>query len=75
MTDNIEWTVVYKSNNRIDAEILKNNIESAGIPCVMMNKQDSSYLTMLPGMVELHVPISQKEEAFKIINQPTDTEA
>lgn len=75
MTDNIEWTAVYKSNNRIDAEILKNNIESAGIPCVMMNKQDSSYLTMLPGMVELHVPISQKEEAIKIINQPTDTEA
>jgi hypothetical protein len=40
-----------------------------GIPCVIINKQDSSYLSIVPGMVELHVPILHEEQALSIITQ------
>lgn len=69
MTDQTKWTSVYKTVNKIEAEIIKGNVENAGIPCVVVNKQDSSYMLILPGMVELHVPESQKEEALSIINE------
>jgi hypothetical protein len=68
MTDQTKWASVYKTVNKVEAEIIKGNLENEGIPCVVVNKQDSSYMLILPGMVELHVPESQKEEALKIIN-------
>ena len=52
MSDQIKWTSVYKSINKFEAEVIKGNIENEGIPCVVINKQDSSYLSIVPGMVE-----------------------
>lgn len=69
MNDQIKWTSVYKTINKFEAEVIKGNIENEGIPCVVVNKQDSSYLTIIPGMVELHVPESQKQQALNIIQQ------
>lgn len=54
MSDKIKWICVYKSNNKFDAEVVKGNLESNEVPCVMINKQDSSYMSF--GYVELHVP-------------------
>jgi hypothetical protein len=69
MSEPIKWTSVYKSLNRFEAEVIKGNIENEGIPCVIINKQDSSYLSIVPGMIELHVPILHKEQALTIITQ------
>lgn len=69
MNDQIKWTSVYKTINKFEAEVIKGNIENEGIPCVVVNKQDSSYLTIIPGMVELHVPESQQQQALNIIQQ------
>lgn len=71
MKDQTIWTSVYKTINKLEAEIIKGNIENEGIPCVLINKQDSSYLTLLPGMVELHVPEEQMAMALAIIEQQT----
>jgi hypothetical protein len=60
MSDKIKWICIYKSNNKFDAEVVKGNLESNRIPCVLLNKQDSSYMSF--GYVELHVP-----EEFKTI--------
>jgi len=60
MSDKLKWICIYKSNNKFDAEVVKGNLESNRIPCVLLNKQDSSYMSF--GYVELHVP-----EEFKTI--------
>jgi len=67
MSENIKWFPVYKTNNRIDAEIMKGKIEHSGIACVVFNKQDRSYLAF--GLIELQVPEAQKEAALSIINE------
>jgi hypothetical protein len=69
MSDQIKWTSVYKSINKFEAEVIKGNIENEGIPCVVINKQDSSYLSIVPGMVELHVPSQHEQQALEIIAQ------
>lgn len=74
MNDQIKWTSVYKTINKFEAEVIKGNIENEGIPCVVVNKQDSSYLTLIPGMVELHVPEHQMQQALDIIQQQTKEE-
>ncbi|MES2480201.1 MAG: DUF2007 domain-containing protein [Bacteroidota bacterium] len=74
MNDQIKWTSVYKTINKFEAEVIKGNIENEGIPCVVVNKQDSSYLTLIPGMVELHVPENQMQQALDIIQQQTKEE-
>ena len=65
MSDKIKWICVYKSNNKFDAEVVKGNLESNEIPCVMINKQDSSYMSF--GYVELHVPEEFKTQAETIL--------
>ena len=75
MKDKYTWVCVYKTASKFEAEALCGNLENEGIPCVVLNKQDSSYLAF--GYVELHVPEERKEEALQFINQlPTnDTQA
>jgi hypothetical protein len=65
MSDRIKWICVYKSNNKFDAEVVKGNLESYDVTCVMINKQDSSYISF--GYVELHVPEEFKTQAETII--------
>ena len=65
MSDKIKWTCVYKSNNKFDAEVVKGNLESNEMPCVLLNKQDSSYMSF--GYVELHVPEEFKTAAENIL--------
>jgi hypothetical protein len=69
MSNQTKWISVYKTLNKFEAEVIKGNIENEGIPCVVINKQDSSYLSLIPGMVELHVPEQQQQQALDIIAQ------
>jgi hypothetical protein len=66
MIEHKKWVCVYKSSNRFEAEAVKGNIESAEIPCVMINKQDSSYLAF--GYVELHVPDNLVDATNIVLN-------
>ena len=73
MSDKIKWICIYKSNNKFDAEVVKGNLESNEVPCVMINKQDSSYMSF--GYVELHVPEEFKTQAENlIINEKKDSQ-
>jgi hypothetical protein len=65
MSDKIKWICIYKSNNKFDAEVVKGNLESNQIPCVLLNKQDSSYISF--GYVELHIPEEFKTQADAIL--------
>jgi hypothetical protein len=39
-----KWVCIYKTSSRFDAQAAQGNLESSDIPCVMLNKQDSSYM-------------------------------
>lgn len=67
MSDSIKWVCIHKTSNKFEAEAVRGNIESAGIPCIILNKQDSSYLAF--GYVEVHVPEQRKAEAEAILNE------
>lgn len=66
MKKNTSWECIYKTSNLFEAEAVKGNLESAEIPCVIMNKQDSSYLAF--GYIEIHVPCNLKDSAIIILN-------
>lgn len=55
------WVCVFKTNRHFEAEAAKGHLEAEGIPCVLLNKQDSSYMAF--GYVELHVPLDNKQQA------------
>jgi hypothetical protein len=39
-----DWVEVYKTNNAIDAEMVKAMLEDQGIEAVVLNKIDSSFI-------------------------------
>jgi len=67
MNDKTNWICIHKTNNQFEAEAMRGNIESAGIPCVILNKQDSSYLSF--GYVEVHIPEERKEEVEQLLRE------
>ncbi|MEZ5046479.1 MAG: DUF2007 domain-containing protein [Chitinophagaceae bacterium] len=70
--NNQKWVCVYKTNNSFNGDVVKGNLESAQIPCVIINKQDRSYLNF--GLVELHVPEEYAQAAIQLLNQQSTTE-
>ena len=62
---NIKWVCIYKSNRRFEAEVVKGNLESENIPCILLNKQDSTYMAF--GYVELHVPEEFEKAAEQVL--------
>lgn len=64
------WKRVYRTKNRINAEIVKDVLEDKGITAVIINKQDSAYVVL--GEFEIHVQVDQVMEAVKIINDDID---
>jgi hypothetical protein len=67
MHNKIKWICIHKTSNKFEAEAIKGNIESAGIPCVILNKQDSSYLSF--GYVEVHIPEERKQEVEQLLSE------
>ena len=65
MEQHKNWVCIYKTSNRFEADAVQGNLESAEIPCVVLNKQDSSYLSF--GYVELHVPDTYVQQANAIL--------
>jgi hypothetical protein len=69
MSEQLPWVCIYKTTQRFEAEAIRGNLENEGIPCVVLNKQDSSYLSF--GYVEVHVPENRKQEAEEKLKAST----
>jgi hypothetical protein len=66
------WEMVFSSTKLYRVEMAKSLLEEEGIPSVIVNKQDSAYITI--GEIELYV---NREDILKgkyIINQFIDSE-
>jgi hypothetical protein len=65
--DDKNWTLVFTSNKPFQGEIVKQMLENNGIDAVVINKQDSSYLTF--GDVEVYVLAGFEVAAKKLIEE------
>ena len=61
------WVIVYTTSAPIEAEIVKQMLDSNGIEAVAMNQQDSSYQTFGDAMV--YVNAGSEALARKLINE------
>lgn len=57
------WKKVYSTTDIFQAQLLKEKLEAMNIPCVVMNQQDSAYISI--GEVELYV---QEDNFLKALN-------
>lgn len=64
------WKSIYRTKDRIKAEIVKDVLEDRDITAIIVNKQDSAYVVL--GELEIHVPLEEVMEALKIINDDID---
>lgn len=62
-----DWVKVYASNVSYEAEIIKGMLLENEIEAVVVNRQDSSFVTMLPGMDEVYVHQSNEAKAKELI--------
>jgi hypothetical protein len=67
---NTAWCKVYSTPDRVQAEIIHGMLETAGIACTLVNRQDSSYIFL--GEIELHVPCEQADKAAVYIKEVMD---
>jgi hypothetical protein len=64
------WKKIKVYTNAIEAEIVKQMLEESGIPAIVLNKQDSSYLVF--GKIELYVNQQDEQEALLLIESSTE---
>jgi hypothetical protein len=55
------WWLLYATQNFAEASIIKGMLEENGVPVLLVNKQDSSYINF--GEIELYVPAHLKDIA------------
>lgn len=62
-----DWVKVFGSNISFEAEIIKGMLLENEIDAVVVNRQDSSFVQMLPGMDEVYVHNSNEAKARELI--------
>lgn len=60
-----DWTLAYTTNKPIQAQMVKQMLENEGIESIIINKNDSTYLTF--GEVEIYVNKDLLEKARNLI--------
>ncbi len=61
------WFLLYSTQNFAEASIIKGMLEENEIRVVVLNKQDSSYLSF--GEIEVYVPAHLKDIAKQLLNK------
>lgn len=61
------WFLLYSTQNFAEASIIKGMLEENEIRVVVLNKQDSSYLSF--GEIEVYVPAHLKDIANQLLNK------
>ncbi|WP_157986392.1 DUF2007 domain-containing protein [Chitinophaga alhagiae] len=62
-----DWIKVFGSQSSFEAEIVKGMLLENDIEAVLVNRQDSSFGSMLPGMDEVYVHTSNESKARELI--------
>jgi hypothetical protein len=59
--------LIYKSTDNFKAELIRAVLDDNEIPCFLLNKKDSSYLSF--GEIEIYVNVEDAVNALHIINK------
>ncbi|RAJ01577.1 putative signal transducing protein [Chitinophaga skermanii] len=62
-----DWIKVYETNTPFQAEIIKGMLLDNGIEAVLVNKQDSNFNQMIPGMDEIYVHQTNADLANRLV--------
>ena len=60
------WFMLYSTKNYLEANIIKGKLEENNIRAVILNKQDTNYVSI--GEIELYVPVHLKDIAVHLID-------
>jgi hypothetical protein len=60
------WFLIFTTDKSYEAAIAKGKLEENGIPVLVVNRQDSSYIVI--GEIELYVPVQLKDVAKDLLN-------
>ena len=60
------WFMLYSTKNYLEANIIKGKLEENNIRAVLLNKQDTNYVSI--GEIELYVPVHLKDIAVHLID-------
>jgi hypothetical protein len=60
------WFMLYSTKNYLEANIIKGKLEENNIRAVILNRQDSSYVSI--GEIELYVPAHLKDIALHLLD-------
>jgi len=60
------WFMLYSTKNYLEANIIKGKLEENNIQAVILNRQDTNYITI--GEIELYVPAHLKDIAVQLID-------
>ena len=71
MSPNNVWTCIHKTQSRFEAEAMRGNLVNAGFNCVLLNKQDSAYISI--GYFEIHVPENDVDAVQSFLKKQTET--
>ena len=66
------WEIVFSTNLLYKAEIIRGMLEEEGLQAVIVNKQDSSYISF--GEIDIFVPRDQVLNAKQIMERAVSDE-
>lgn len=72
-----DWQPIYSSDDILEAEMIKSNLDGAGINSVIISKKDSMWSNVIYNKnapIQLLVQEKDKEEALLIINDINSTQ-
>ncbi len=65
MTEEIKWVKIFSSADPIECGIIRSMVEEHEIPVVILNQQDSAYVSI--GEIQLLAPVESADEARLLI--------
>lgn len=71
------WIVVYKSGTDYDADIVRDRLDDAGIPAVVLTQRDHAFNLTVGDLAQVHVlvPPDHVEAARALLEAPPPTDA
>ena len=64
-----DWINIYSTTQLFEANVIEALLLDNDIPATILNKQDSAYGVLLPGKIEVYIPVEFQKTAQKIINE------
>lgn len=66
-TESKDWKIIHQNKNGLQAELIKNDLESNDVACFIVNRKDSNYPIF--GKYDLYVQANKSDIATVIVKR------